>query len=107
MNTNNYKEAVLKAVNLGDDTDTIGALTGGIAGIIYGLDEIPKEWLDSLQKKDEISIFIDKFSKKIEEERVKYSRTCDDKTMKLYEENHKIVKVRNVMSFLKIINKDK
>lgn len=107
LNTNNYKEAVLKAVNLGDDTDTIGALTGGIAGIIYGLDEIPKEWLDSLQKKDEISIFIDKFSKKIEEERVKYSRTCDDKTMKLYEENHKIVKVRNVMSFLKIINKDK
>ncbi|MDU1176160.1 MAG: ADP-ribosylglycohydrolase family protein, partial [Peptoniphilus harei] len=54
LNTNSYKEAVLKAINLGDDTDTTGAVTGGLAGIIYGFDEIPKEWLDELKAKDVI-----------------------------------------------------
>lgn len=47
-----YKDAVLKAVNLGEDTDTIGAITGSIAGILYGYDKIPKEWINNLQSKD-------------------------------------------------------
>ena len=54
FNTTNYKDAVLKAVNLGDDTDTVGAITGGLAGIIYGYDTIPSEWLDVLVRKDDI-----------------------------------------------------
>ena len=54
FNTTNYKDAVLKAVNLGDDTDTVGAITGGLAGIIYGYDTIPSEWLEVLAKKDDI-----------------------------------------------------
>ena len=37
----NYKDAVLKAVNLGEDTDTVAAICGGLAGIYYGFDEIP------------------------------------------------------------------
>lgn len=49
--TGSYKEAVLKAVNLGDDTDTVGAVAGGLAGIIYGLDGIPAEWIDVLRNK--------------------------------------------------------
>lgn len=44
-----YKDSVLKAVNLGGDTDTIAALTGGLAGIIYGSDGIPSEWIDALR----------------------------------------------------------
>ena len=54
FNTTNYKDAVLKAVNLGDDTDTVGAITGGLAGIIYVDDTIPSEWLEVLAKKDDI-----------------------------------------------------
>lgn len=50
--TNTFKDAVLKAVNLGGDTDTIGAVTGALAGIIYGIEGIPKEWIDSLQNKE-------------------------------------------------------
>lgn len=50
--TDNYCDAVLKAVNLGNDTDTVGAVAGGLAGIIYGIEEIPAEWLDSLKGKD-------------------------------------------------------
>ena len=41
MTTNDYRSAVLKAVNLGDDTDTTGAVTGGLAGLLYGFNSIP------------------------------------------------------------------
>lgn len=51
LNTTTYKDAVLTAVNLGDDTDTVGAITGGIAGIIYGLDAILEEWISKLVNK--------------------------------------------------------
>ena len=37
------------AVNLGDDTDTIAAIAGGLAGIMYGIDSIPAEWIGKLQ----------------------------------------------------------
>ena len=63
LNTNNYKECVLKAVNLGQDTDTVAAVAGGLAGILYGYKSIPSKWIDSLIKKDEIldmcSVFYD------------------------------------------------
>lgn len=54
LNTDSYKEAVLKAVNLGDDTDTVAAVTGGLAGIMYGYDNIPKEWIETLRGKEVI-----------------------------------------------------
>lgn len=53
-NTDSYEEAVLKAVNLGSDTDTVGAVTGGLAGIIYGYDAIPDKWIKALRGKDVI-----------------------------------------------------
>lgn len=61
MNSENYTEAVLKAVNLGEDTDTTGAITGGIAGIYYGFESIPKEWVDVLARKEDIEILCEKF----------------------------------------------
>lgn len=70
LNTQNYKEAVLKAVNLGDDTDTIGALVGGIAGIVYGSCSIPKEWIEDLQKKEYIDAMIKSFNECLE--KIKY-----------------------------------
>ena len=54
LTTNNYKDAVLKAVNLGHDTDTTGAVTGGLAVLIYGIDTIPTEWINTLARKDDI-----------------------------------------------------
>lgn len=52
LNTENYKDCVLKAVNLGEDTDTVGAVAGGLAGLYYGLEEIPEEWIKLLPKKE-------------------------------------------------------
>ena len=52
--TDSYKDAVLKAVNLGDDTDTVAAVAGGLAGILYGMDGIPSEWIEGLRGKEVI-----------------------------------------------------
>ncbi|NVO85242.1 ADP-ribosylglycohydrolase family protein [Hymenobacter terrestris] len=49
-----YAEAVLAAVNLGDDTDTTGAVTGGLAGLYYGEAAIPPEWLAVLARRANI-----------------------------------------------------
>jgi len=65
LNTNDYKEAVLKAVNLGEDTDTVCALAGGLAGIKYGYNDIPEKWLNTLVKKDYIEDLSNKFEYKI------------------------------------------
>ncbi|MDD6489518.1 MAG: ADP-ribosylglycohydrolase family protein [Clostridia bacterium] len=54
LTTESYSECVLKAVNLGDDTDTVAAIAGGMAGALYGYDFIPKEWLDTLARRDYI-----------------------------------------------------
>lgn len=54
LTTKNYRDAVLKGVNLGEDTDTVGAVAGALAGLYYGLEAIPKEWLSVLLKSDYI-----------------------------------------------------
>lgn len=54
LTTDTYKECVLKAVNLGNDTDTVAAIAGGLAGALYGYDAIPQEWLDILIKREDI-----------------------------------------------------
>lgn len=54
LTTDSYADCVLKAVNLGDDTDTIAAISGALAGALYGIDAIPQEWLNTLLRKDYI-----------------------------------------------------
>lgn len=54
-NTGNYRDCVLAAVNLGDDTDTVAAAAGGLAGLMYGCDGkkgIPKEWISQIARKE-------------------------------------------------------
>jgi len=65
LNTRNYAEAVLKAVNLGGDSDTTGAVTGGLAGLFYGWQTIPEEWLRMLVRKDDIEDLGRRLGKKL------------------------------------------
>ena len=51
-NTESYAECTLLAVNLGHDTDTTSAIAGGLAGLYYGLEGIPKEWIKVIQRLD-------------------------------------------------------
>ncbi|MGU3287650.1 ADP-ribosylglycohydrolase family protein [Methylobacterium mesophilicum] len=52
--TTTFRDAVLLAVNLGDDADTVAAVTGQIAGSAYGVSAIPREWVDRLAWKERL-----------------------------------------------------
>ncbi len=54
LGSENFSEACLKAVNLGDDTDTVACLTGGLAGLAWGEEAIPREWLSVLARRADI-----------------------------------------------------
>ena len=52
--TYTFKDALVMAVNKGYDADTVGAVTGMLAGRKYGYKNIPRRWLDKLMKRDEL-----------------------------------------------------
>lgn len=61
LNGKNYNDTVLKAVNLGEDTDTIAAITGGLLGIHYGEETINEEWKRSLKRRNYIENLCSEF----------------------------------------------
>lgn len=61
LNSKDYNSTILKAVNLGNDTDTIAAITGSLLGIYYGLNSIKNKWKLSLKKHDYIIDLCKKF----------------------------------------------
>ncbi len=52
--TGSFEEAVVLAVNLGDDADTVGAVAGQLAGALHGASAIPRRWLDRLAWRDHL-----------------------------------------------------
>lgn len=54
LKSNSFKDAVLTAINLGEDTDTTGAVTGGLAGIYYGFEGIPSKWKNQIARANDI-----------------------------------------------------
>ena len=67
LNTTNFEESIIQAINLGEDTDTIGAITGSMSGIIYGYDTIPKSWLNKLAKRKDLENLCDEFASTLKE----------------------------------------
>jgi ADP-ribosyl-[dinitrogen reductase] hydrolase len=59
LNTDTFKDAILTAVNLGDDADTTGAICGQVAGAFYGQDAIPAKWRKKLTLGQEIADLAD------------------------------------------------
>ena len=54
LNSESYSECVLKAVNLGEDTDTVAAVAGGMAGALYGYNNLPSKWINKLARNEYI-----------------------------------------------------
>src|SRR5699024_10136207 len=52
LTSNDYNNTILRAINLGDDTDTIGSCTGGLLGFYYGIDSIKENWRKNILKYD-------------------------------------------------------
>ncbi|HWV66445.1 ADP-ribosylglycohydrolase family protein [Chitinophaga sp.] len=61
LNTSNYQDCVLSAVNLGGDTDTTGAVAGAAAGLHYGFDKLPAQWVSQVVKSAEIGNLANRF----------------------------------------------
>ena len=66
LHTDSYKNCVLKAVNLGHDTDTIACIAGGIAGIYYDVETIPTNWIEQLARVDDILHLAEQLEEKYE-----------------------------------------
>jgi len=62
LTTDNYRDCILKAVNLGGDADTNAAVAGSLAGVIYGKEAIPREWVDVLLNKQLLDEIAEKFT---------------------------------------------
>lgn len=62
LNTENFNEAIIGSVNLGGDTDTIAAITGSIAGILYGYDSMDKKWIKDIKNKELLNKYIYEFT---------------------------------------------
>lgn len=70
-NAESFEEAVVRAVNLGGDADTVGAVTGGLAGVMYGYDAIPARWLDKFdgRQKERLEAAVEDLTKFLLERR--------------------------------------
>ena len=64
-NTESYEEAVLRAVNVGEDTDTTATVAGGLAGVGYGSDAIPSMWVSQLARRTDLEVLFDHFVAKV------------------------------------------
>ncbi len=60
LTTADYKSCVLKAVNLGEDTDTTACVAGGLAGLYYGVEAIPASWRSLIAKREDIELLAEK-----------------------------------------------
>lgn len=60
-----YKETVLSIINIGHDTDTAAAIAGGLAGLYYGIENIPVLWVEQIARKEDIENLAERLGDKI------------------------------------------
>ncbi len=65
LQENNYRDTILSIINIGHDTDTSAAIAGGLAGLYYGFNGIPEEWINQIARKDDIENLAERLGKKI------------------------------------------
>jgi hypothetical protein len=77
LSTRDFKSAVIYAVSLGGDADTIGAMTGAIAGACYGIEGIPSQWRETVENRE----YIEQLAKKLWEVKMGKSRDSVDESV--------------------------
>ena len=60
----NYKETILSIINIGHDTDTSAAIVGGLAGLYYGIENIPTHWIEQIARKEDIEDLAERLGNK-------------------------------------------
>lgn len=71
LTTGDFRECVLKAVNLGSDTDTTGCVAGGLAGLLYGGAAVPEEWQSELPRAAELEKLFKAFGRLVVNQRLR------------------------------------
>ena len=66
LRSSTYAETVISAINLGQDTDTIAAVAGSLAGIFYGVESIPPDWRNTLQRRPYLEEVASQFAAALE-----------------------------------------
>ncbi len=66
LTTRRFQDCVLTAVNLGGDTDTTGCVAGGLAGVAYGVQAIPAEWIQALARQPDLEALFRSFAHSME-----------------------------------------
>ena len=74
LNSYDYESAIICATEMGHDTDTIAAITGSIAGIVYGYNSIPKEWLLNLKRREYLEDMATKYAEILDNIRQKHDK---------------------------------
>lgn len=62
INSKNYVDSIKTAISFGEDTDTIACIAGGLSGLYYGYDSIPKRCINKLDRKEDITELLTKFN---------------------------------------------
>ncbi len=76
LNTNSFMEAIVGAINLGDDTDTIGAIVGSLAGLCY---DVPMDLFNEMQNKGYLMKMASKFDEELRLNILKFDNVCKDR----------------------------
>ncbi len=63
LTSSGFAETVLRAVNLGGDTDTVAAVAGGLAGVCYGVRDIPRAWREALARSGDLAALAARFAR--------------------------------------------
>ena len=57
-----YADITLRAVNLGEDTDTTGCVAGAMAGLLLGAEAVPERWVRAIARQHEVAALVSRFS---------------------------------------------
>ncbi|MCO5229920.1 MAG: ADP-ribosylglycohydrolase family protein [Chitinophagales bacterium] len=65
LEEDSYENTILSIINLGHDTDTSAAIVGGLAGLYYGIDKIPINWIKQITRKNDIENLAERLTDKL------------------------------------------
>jgi ADP-ribosylglycohydrolase len=60
-----FSSTVLAAVNLGEDTDTTASVTGSLAGLHFGMDQVPVDWMEALARREDLETIFTQFTERL------------------------------------------
>lgn len=97
LNSENYEQAVTKAINTGYDTDTIAGITGSLAGVLYGSESIPERWVEPLRKRETLEFMAEQYKQTLDDSKKKVE-TINSMLVEQEKQDNDLVSVKTTIS---------